>query len=183
MSKKTVRIQSCSRCSASASHYQGHQWLCPKHYRFGQMRANAKRRGLLVPSHDDLVQMVPKGMHCPECHIVMNWLGRDGQTYVATLQHYRDGQMAIVCRSCNTRHAFAPGDTFRDTRKDHKFCPQCLTFRPFTEFYADKSRSGPMKLKSWCRDCSHQSHTIWRTKNREYYNEKQRENRARRSER
>lgn len=171
----------CSRCYDAASHRQGHQWLCPKHYRFGQMRGKAKQRGLTVPSHEQLALLVPPGMICPECNVKMNWLARDGQTFVATLQHYRDGTFGIVCRSCNTRHAYAPGDSFRDAPNDHKFCPRCRKFRPPQDFSADNGRKGNMRRKSWCKSCSHASHTDWRIKNREYYNAKQRENRARRA--
>lgn len=170
----------CSRCGEASSHKQGHQWLCPKHYRFGQMRSTAKRRGLVVPEHAELEALVPDKMACPECSAQMNWLAKCGQSTVASLQHYRDGTLALVCRSCNTRHAFAPGDSFRDAPKDHKHCPQCQTFKPFTDFSADRGRSGSIKLKSWCRACSHAAHTNWRIRNREHYNAKQREGRARR---
>ena len=171
----------CSRCGEPASHMQGHQRLCPKHYRFGQMRASAKRRDKAVPTHVELESIVPDGMRCPDCDNIMNWLGRDGQTFVATLQHYRDGTVSIVCRSCNTRHAYAPGDSFRDAPKDHKFCPKCTTFRPFSDFAADNGRGGNLKHKSWCKDCSHEAHKNWRIKNRDHYNAKQREGRARRA--
>ena len=173
----------CSRCEAPSSHYQGHQHLCPKHYRFGQIRATAKRRALSVPTHEDLERLTPADMKCPECREAMNWLARDGHTRVATFQHYRDGSHSIVCLSCNTRHAYAPGDSFRDMAKDQKFCPQCETFKPLAEYAGDRSRSGPMKLKSWCRSCSAVAHAQWRTNNRDYYNAKQREGRARRAPR
>jgi hypothetical protein len=62
--------------------------------------------------------------------------------------------------------------------KDHKWCPQCEIAKPFTEYAADNGRSGPMKLKSWCKQCSGASHTQWQRNNREHYNAKQRENRA-----
>lgn len=171
----------CSRCGDEASHWQGRQWLCPKHYRFGQMRAKAKQRGLAVPTQEQLALLVPPGLQCPECHMVMNWLARDGQTFTATLQHYRDGTFGIVCRSCNTRHAYAPGDSFRDSPKDHKFCPRCEQFRPFSDYATDNGRRGNLNLKSWCKPCSNAAHTEWRIKNRDYYNAKQRENRARRA--
>lgn len=169
---------SCSRCGEEATHKQGNQRLCPRHYRFGQMRATAKRRGLVVPSHQHLEKLAARGMCCPDCNAVMNWLGRDGQTHVASLQHYRDGELAIVCRSCNTRHAFAPGDSYRENPADTKHCPSCKTFKPLTDFYKDSRRSGAMQLKSWCKQCSSKSHAEWQRNNRDRYNEKQREWRA-----
>lgn len=103
----------CSRCGELACRKQGNQWLCPKHYRFGQMRSLARVRRKLVPSHAELHQMPGVNLICPDCGRLMNWFARDGQASVASLQHYRDGSMAIVCRSCNTRHAYAPNDDFR----------------------------------------------------------------------
>ena len=49
---------------------------------------------------------------CPECGTAMNWFTADGASTVATIQHYRDGTIAIVCKSCNTRHAFMDGDSY-----------------------------------------------------------------------
>lgn len=172
----------CSVCLKPASHRQGHQWLCPMHYRFGQMRANARRHDKAVPTRGDLGEMATfQGNRCADCGVKMNWLAKDGQATVSTLQHYRDGTMALACRSCNTRHAKMPGDTFRQMPPRHKFCPKCQMVHPFTAFAADNGRTGPMKLKSWCKECSDAAHTNWRTQNREYYNAKQREGRARRA--
>lgn len=171
----------CSRCGLPAVRKQGHQFLCGKHYRFGQMRALARKRGKLVPSHEELHSMAGSDLCCPDCTGAMNWLAIEGQSSVASLQHYRDGSLAIVCRSCNTRHAFMPGDSYRDSPKDHKHCPKCQATKPFTEFSKDSGRSGPMKLKSSCKSCSSKSHTEWQRNNRDHYNAKQREGRANRS--
>lgn len=170
----------CSRCGAVAVRKQGHQWLCARHYRFGQMRSKAQQLGKAVPSHADLEAMLHDT--CPDCGVVMNLLRRDGEQHkTATLQHYRDGTLAIVCLSCNTRHASMPGDTYRDMPKDHKQCPHCETVKPFDSYSADNGRSGHMKLKSWCKQCSGASHTTWQRNNREHYNESQRQGRARRA--
>jgi len=96
----------CSRCGVDAARKQGNQWLCARHYRFGQMRCTAKRNGKQVPSYDDLERMCNDT--CAECGVVMNLLSRAGELErTASLQHYRDGSMAIVCRSCNTRYQMA----------------------------------------------------------------------------
>lgn len=170
----------CSRCGAIAVRKQGHQWLCARHYRFGQMRCRASRDGKLVPSHEQLEALLQNA--CPDCGVVMTLLSRDGERHkVASLQHYRDGSLAIVCLSCNTRHASMPGDTYRDMPKDHKWCPRCGTAKPFSAFAADNGRTGPMKLKSHCKACSSAEITQWRKDNREHYNTTQREGRARRA--
>lgn len=183
MSKETGgQVSICGKqgCYEAAVRKQGHQHLCAKHYRFGQMRVNAKRRGLAVPSHEELHSLVNSSLSCPDCSRQMNWLSIDGMSSVASLQHYRDGSFGVVCRSCNTRHAFMPGDTYLAIPDDHKFCPCCQISKLRSEFYCDSGRSGELKTKSHCKECSNKSSEAWRVKNREHYNEKQRQYRARR---
>jgi hypothetical protein len=141
------------------------------------MRATAKRAGKMVPTREQLESMLRD--NCADCGVMMNMLSKDGERErTASLQHYRDGSLGIVCTSCNTRHAFMPGDSFRDMPKDHKRCPRCEIVKPFASFSIDRGRSGPMKFKSWCKSCASASHTEWQRKNREHYNAKQREARA-----
>lgn len=167
----------CSRCGIVAAQKQGHQWLCARHYRIGQMRSTARRDGKVIPTHEQLEAMLRDT--CADCGVVMNMLSRDGErARTASLQHYRDGSLAVVCVSCNTRHAAMPGDTFRDMQNDSKRCPRCETVKPLSNFGADLGRSGPMKFKSWCKPCASASHTEWQRNNREHYNAKQREARA-----
>ena len=137
----------CSVCALPSTIKQGNQSLCDRHYRFGQMRSGAKRHGKLVPTRNELEAMRGADLICPDCKTKMNWRSKDGTQSVASLQHYRDGSMAIVCRSCNTRHAFMLGDSYREMPKDHKQCPCCKTIKPLTEFTLDSSRSGPAKRK------------------------------------
>lgn len=170
----------CSVCGEVSTIKQGNQRLCDKHYRFGQMRAQAKRRGKAVPSREELEAIAPLDMVCQDCSRQMNWRSVDGKSTVASLQHYRDGTMGIVCRSCNTRHAFMKGDSYREMPKDHKQCPQCAQIKPHSAFAVDNSRSGLIKIKSWCKECSSTSHTEWQRNNREHYNAKQREGRSNR---
>jgi len=172
-------MNKCSRCDEKAVIMQGHQWLCPKHYRFGQMRNTAKRWGKSVPSHQHLESIAPKDMKCLDCGISMNWRTADGKCTVATLQHYRDGSYGIVCKTCNTRHAFMEADSYRGMAKDHKFCPNCKEIKNLSHFYADRGRSGEMKIKSWCISCGTEASNKWKSGNREKYNAYQREWRAR----
>jgi hypothetical protein len=144
------------------------------------MRSGAKRAGKYVPSHDELEKLFDPTMLCPDCGVKMNWRARDGQSTVASLQHYRDGSLAIVCRSCNTRHAFMKDDDYREMPKDHKLCPCCKSIKPLTAFVADNTRSGLAKRKSHCKSCSDTLVKEWKDKNREKYNAYQRAYRARR---
>ncbi|HXE08991.1 MAG TPA: hypothetical protein VN612_13910 [Acidobacteriaceae bacterium] len=175
----------CGRagCDAPSVRKQGRQYLCAKHYRFGQMRVRAKRDGKVVPAAEqmeNLLSWVPD-LVCGECHRQMNWLAEDGTDTVLTLQHYRSGSMAFICLSCNSRHASMPGDTFCSMPALHKRCPQCEQIKPFSGFARDNGRTGPIKLKSWCKACSSTAHTNWQRNNRDHYNAKQRENRASRN--
>lgn len=177
---KTTGGPACSICGLPSTIKQGHLNLCDKHYRFGQMRATARRHGKAVPSRKELSEMKGSNLICPDCGVNMNWRAKDGQATVASLQHYRDGSMEIVCRSCNTRHAYMDGDAYRTMPKDHKHCPCCNKTKPLTEFTLDSSRSGPAKRKSKCRECADASVKQWKDSNRDRYNEYQRQYRAKR---
>jgi hypothetical protein len=170
----------CSRCGDPSVRKQGHQHLCAKHYRFGQMRSRAKRDGKLVPSHEQLNLMAGSDLNCPDCTRRMNWLQSEGASTVASLQHYRDGTLAIVCLSCNTRHASMDGDSYRDMPKDHKRCGNCREIKPAAEFTKDLGRSGELRRKSTCKACSGQAVNQWKGSNRDRYNEYQRQYRAKR---
>ena len=168
----------CSRCGQDSVIRQGNQMLCGKHYRFGQMRQSARRNGKITPSHEDLEAMVPIGFICGDCGVQMNWRSKDGRSTVASLQHYRDGSLAIVCLSCNARHASMDGDSYRDMPKDHKRCPSCSVIKCHSAFSVDSGRTGKLKRKSICKDCSDKKVSQWKERNRDEYNKYQRDYRA-----
>ena len=170
----------CSRCDLNATIKQGNQHLCDKHYRFGQMRSKAKKSCKEVPSHTRLNEMVSDHMLCPDCGVKMNWRAKDGRSTVASLQHYRDGSLSIVCLSCNSRHASMEGDSYRDMPKDHKRCPSCKTIKHESEFSADNGRTGRIKRKSICKLCSNEKVKQWRGIKRDEYNAYQRAYREKR---
>lgn len=154
----------CSRCGEGALLRQGNQLLCPKHYRFGQMRQRARRDGKVVPTWAELETMFAAlvDMACPLCSRKMNWRRAAGESTCATLQHYRDGTLDIICLACNTRHAQHPGDTYRELPPDAKHCPDCSRVLPRSSFATDRSR--PIGLKSYCRGCSAARHAKWRSR-------------------
>ena len=170
----------CSRCHAQAVRKQGNQNLCAKHYRFVSMRSRARIDGKRVPTYEELESLLDVSLACPDCSRNMNWLSADGASTVITLQHYRDGSLALVCLSCNSRHASMPEDSYREMPKDHKRCPTCEQIKPSYEFTADNSRTGYLRRKSKCRACSNASVNGWKEANRERYNEYQRQYRKRR---
>lgn len=183
MSEKDGGPALCGRrtCAEVAVRKQGHQWLCAKHYRFGQMRVRAKRDGKVTPTHEQLENLFSwDGLKCRDCGRHMNWLRHEGAASQITLQHYRSGSMGFVCLSCNARHASMPGDSYQQMPKDHKRCPSCKTVKSAAEFTIDQSRSGELRRKSKCRACSDAATTEWKENNRDRYNEYQRAYRARR---
>jgi len=121
------------------------------------MRATSARRGLTVPSHDELEHMASQNMLCWDCGRTMNWLGRDGKDSVISLKHYRDGTLGLVCRSCSTRHTFAPGDSYRSQPKDQKYCPSCKVVKPFSE-YDLTAGCGIYGNPSYCKSCAEITH-------------------------
>ena len=151
----------CSKCENTSIYKQGNQWLCAKHYRIAQMRSNAKRHNKFVPEYSEIEKRLDL-LICPDCGKSMNLLSKDGKCTVATLQHYRDGSWNIVCRSCNTRHAYMPGDTYRQMDKNNKYCPKCKSIKSFSQFSVDNGRSGNIKLKSYCKSCSKEAHREWK---------------------
>jgi hypothetical protein len=138
----------CYYCEAEAQRSDGGQALCAMHYRFRQMRGEAKRRGKVVPTWEQLTAMAADV--CPDCGVRMNWLAVEASRTVATLQHYRDGTMALVCKSCNSRHTAMPGDSYCEMPKDHKWCGKCRLTKPFSAF-SPRSGSG---YHSYCKPCS-----------------------------
>lgn len=149
-------VFACAWCGGESIVKQGRLWLCRRHYRFQQMRVGAKRHGKTVPTYLELENLFSwlKDMKCSHCERAMNWLGREGQATVISLQHDREtGKFRFLCRSCNTRHVFHPGDSFYSFPKDKRRCFMCKEIKPKSHFYIDRSR-GPDGLKSSCKVCS-----------------------------
>lgn len=155
----------CKFCGDPAAYRLG-SWTCIPHYRYRQMRANAKRRGLRVPSFEELDKITPKGLICPDCGIIMNWLKSDGERTTLTLQHYRDGSLALVCKSCNCRHDHMQDDDYRDFPKDHKVCSICKQMKHFSEFCNTTFNGGTLGVIGQCRKCRTIRHREWARENR-----------------
>jgi len=144
-------MKKCSRCETEATKKSGHQWLCQKHYRFGQMRIRARLSCKKIPSHSELEEITPPDMICVGCKRVMNWMKRDGSDTVATLQHDRSGKLRILCQSCNTRHYFFEGDTFYTHDHSTRKCIHCEKFKPLDDFFTANGRW--MNKHNVCKPC------------------------------
>lgn len=128
----------CSKCDGVFFRRNGNQKFCVKHYRFFAMMRGAKANGKKVPSWNELESMKGVDLVCPDCNDTMVWTRRESTTKAISLQHYRDGSMALVCFSCNSRHRDMPGDSYREMPKDHKRCPRCEEVKPVSLFYRSK---------------------------------------------
>ena len=129
---------------------EGDRW-CVKHTRFLSMRIGAGKRGLAVPSWEELETLIPSTMECPVCRRKMNWIQSDGASTQLTLQHNHDGSFAFLCLACNVRHSDIPNDGIYTIPAEHKHCPGCRTVKPFSDFSVDRWR--PRGIKSRCREC------------------------------
>lgn len=167
--------EQCQWCGEGAYIKQGHIWLCKKHYRFSQMRTNAKRHSKTVPSYLQLEKLYwLSDMRCAGCGEQMVWLSKENSQRVVSLQHDRSGEIRFLCRACNTRHASFKDDSFYTADPTKRKCPRCNKELPLERFSTD--RSSRWKNKSvYCRRCSAAYYVEWVAQNREEYNEKRRE--------
>src|SRR3990172_13161955 len=154
----------CSKCRRLVIRKQGNQWLCAKHYRFGQMRITAKRHGKFVPTHQELEGMMNPENKCSDCNERMVWLAIENSKRVINLQHYRNGLIGLVCHSCNSRHSAMPGDSFCSMPKDHKQCCSCKQIKVFQEFYM--RRAGFPTAA--CRQCMNLENKKWRESHKKH---------------
>lgn len=153
MSNQNTDERQCRHCGAPSFLWRG-LWLCARHHRYVQMRKSARADGKVDPTYEQLDAMPGSNMVCPTCDIKMNWTSKEGgRASVASLQHYRDGTLAIVCVACNTRHKAMPADEYRDLPKGHKRCPRCSETKPLDAFYMARWKGNPTKITSFCKKC------------------------------
>jgi hypothetical protein len=158
----------CYICGDAAIKRHGRANRCEKHHRFIQMQKTAKQDGKYVPSVYEIEKLVSINMKCVDCGCLMHWIDDDNRSAGAVLQHYRDGTLGIVCLSCNTKHGFLPGDSYRDVPVGNKLCRACKTIKPLFMFGVRKDGKVPYPL-SKCKLCSHEALVRWRNKNPERY--------------
>jgi len=169
----------CKWCKKKAHVKQGSVWLCKKHYRFMQMRVNAKRNKKTVPPYEELEKILLP--NCPVCKRKFNWLSKEGAQTVITLQHDRSGAFRFLCLSCNVRYASFKDDSFYSQSPKTKICPKCKKEKPWSEYHTDNSARWKNK-KTYCKDCSYLIMKNWKLKNKEAFNAKRREYYHRRKE-
>ncbi len=149
----------CSKkgCNEQAVYkYSGTRFYCPKHYRFTQMRHQAKTRNKYKPSFEELERLLIEcgpEMQCTNCHRIMIWHGQsrklDG---VISLQHNNNGSIQFLCFGCNSAHGNSQlGDKYFDLKNNEKYCADCKTILNKNQFY--KNNRSRDKLKWICKAC------------------------------
>lgn len=126
----------CPKCGLPGMHPTGgsrSSLYCVKHYRFYQMRHDARASRKTVPTAEELSGLLPVDMTCVGCKRVMNWFERDGAGTVITLQHDDDGTHRLICKACNTRHR-SMGDAMYEMPTGHRWCGRCKKAKPIKEF-------------------------------------------------
>lgn len=169
------RSETCSVCGQPRYKKSRSRSVCIKHWRFYQMREGAQRRGLPIPTFEELEAMTlaTNGLICQDCGCQMVWVSSEGERKrVASLQHYRERPMAIVCMTCNSRHGAASmvGDEWLNIPKDHKKCPSCSRVLALASF-RKSSQQRWMSRRGMCRSCENEQNRQWVKNNPERYSE------------
>lgn len=146
----------CAHCTSLDTVKRAGQFLCLKHLRIKQMRDTARADGKYSPSREELEGAFPESMACRDCGELMTYRRTESGLRVATLQHYREGEIAVVCNSCNSRHQHHHADTYREFPKGQKFCPACKEVKEPSEYYTKKRGPGSnaLDLNSSCKECA-----------------------------
>jgi hypothetical protein len=175
----------CSQCDKDATYIDKNRRLCDIHYRINQMRQDSKVRLGVSHTVQELEAIIPADMKCPHCSVEMIWRRsktQKGATNQITIQHWRDGRVGYLCQQCNVRHASMQNDSYDEMPADHKFCPHCKTIKHQSEFGVKNART-VLKRNSYCKPCNAiKSKESKKDVDKDEYNRKQREYRARRKE-
>lgn len=162
------RICSKKGCNGFAVHKSSNTgFYCPKHYRFIAMRKKAKDKSKYQPTFEELetfLQLCGNEMLCPICNRKMIWHSLYGEIRnVITLQHNNDGNVLLICYSCNSGHGKSDlGDNYFKIPNNKKYCSNCKRILNKNQFYKDIHRADGIYYI--CKKC-HQE------KNRQRYKE------------
>lgn len=140
-------------------------FYCIKHCRITRMIRACYGSKKDVPSYkflenlwDDLLK---KNFKCPCCNKKMNQTTLDGHSRKDTvsLQHWRSGEISLICLECNTKHGGSKlGDDWANIPIDHRHCPDCEKIKHIDDFYKNCRN---------CKKCRNIRTRIYREKNPE----------------
>lgn len=127
---------------------------CSVHSKIRDMRGKARKRGKSVPSVADLEILFKENNHlkCPCCSKQMAMRSDGAGTRdVVSLQHDSNGQVRLLCHSCNSSHGQKPSDMLYFIPETHKYCAKCGDIRLKHNFYPNTTtRDG---LQGYCKTC------------------------------
>lgn len=162
----------CNRPSIGIIRGTGYR-RCVIHYRLAQMIATAKQYHKSMPEYEYLeflLLSMNDNMICLACGCKMNWLEKDGVKTVVTLQHDHNGEIRLICKSCNARHAYYKNDSFYDLPRFSKRCPGCKQILPVRDFHKHNTDSTWEGYAPYCKECQGKKWREWYRLNRAGYN-------------
>jgi hypothetical protein len=162
--RRTKPTNLCDKtgCYALATRKWSNTKYCEKHFRFKEMRHNAKSSKKYVPSYDELENLYSENsaMICRYCGKQMHWRDDHGKIVQLTFQHRDDGLLEFICHGCNNAHGHSKmhnRDYFLEIPIGMKWCPRCKNIYTLNNFYKNKDR-----FTCYCRDCTKQKEKIKR---------------------
>lgn len=146
----------CAHCDAPRAWSSRFTGYCEKHLRIYRIRLECSRRGLYSPTRVELEQMlgdVPG--ECSSCGTTMIWRAHGTNApkgRVASIQHWKNETVSIICFSCNARHGSLGGDDdrFFQCDKNSKSCYVCKQILPLSDFWKGSGFGGKRKH---CKSC------------------------------
>ena len=88
---------------------------------------------------------------CPHCSKAMIFYPPRQRRGMATIQHYDDGRLGVICLGCNLAHSKSElGDGLFALKPNEKFCPDCGEIKDRDEFHIQNRFNGRV---SYCKPC------------------------------
>ena len=149
-----MRICSKKTCNnIGRVNHTNKQSYCFKCYRFQEMRHASQGKGKYKPNLKELERILPLDMICPMCDKKMIWHTSLGiRKDVVTLQHNHNGDVILICYSCNAGHANSYlGDEYFNLNNNEKYCPRCNEILSKNKF--SKTKRNKDNLNNICKQC------------------------------
>ena len=102
---------------------------------------------------------------CPHCLNPMPLYSEDGKRKgMATIQHYDNGTLGIICLTCNLAHSKSElRDKLFSLRLDQKYCHDCKQIKSRDDFHNQSRFCGRM---TYCKQCQNARNKRIKERNR-----------------
>ncbi len=143
---------------------------CRRCYRIMKMLTGAHRRYPgIVTTWEQIAELWNKAEErgtCPHCLNPMPLYSEDGKRKgMATIQHYDDGTLGIICLTCNLAHSKSPlRDKLFSLQLDQKYCPDCQQVKSRDDFHNQSKWNGRM---TYCKPCQNARNRMIKQHNKE----------------